>query len=111
MGVLGFYIISAVLMTMYIAISWLVTTFFHLPPQAEMIVRMLLLGLGFAGFVAIWQWRERRQRQKQESSPQDAQQAGVVSASNEIEGYVREAEKRLAAARGSRDSKIANLPV
>lgn len=100
-------------MVMYLAIAWVVTTWLHLPPQADSIVRMLLMGLGFAAFFAIYQWRERRQRRK-ESAQQDAQQQAArtsESATREIESYIREAEKRLAAARGSRDSKLSNLPV
>jgi type VI secretion system protein ImpL len=113
MGVFGFYIIGAVSMALYMAIAWVVTSWLHLPPQADTLVRMFLMGLGFAALAFVYQWRERRQRRK-ESAGQDAQQqTGRTneSATREIDSYIREAEKRLAAARGARDSKLANLPV
>src|SRR5580704_11454960 len=71
MGYFGFYIISAVAMVLCLGISWVVTGLLHLSSQAESIVRMLLMGLVFAGFGALFYFRQR----KESRSATDAERA------------------------------------
>ena len=63
MGYFGYYLISAVFMVVFLAVSWVVTGLLHLSGSTEMIVRMLLMGLVLAGFGAIYWHRSRRQSQ------------------------------------------------
>jgi len=61
MGYFGTYLISAVFMIVFLGVSWVVTGLLHLSSTAEMMVRMLLVGLVCAGFAALFYFRSRRQ--------------------------------------------------
>ncbi len=108
-GGFGFYIIAAVSMMIFIGISWFVTSLLHLSATADMIVRMLAMGLIFAVFGLVYTWRQRRQaRQSQAAAPG---QAAATTADKEVEVYIRDAQTRLAQSALGKEAKLVQLPV
>jgi len=109
MGYFSFYMISAVAMVACLAIGWVVTGLLHLSGAAESVVRMLLMGLVFAGFGALFYLRQR----KQTKSATDADRAAEDTATSEKEIglFVRDAELRLAASSLGKQARLSELPV
>ena len=109
MGYFSFYMISAVAMVACLAIGWVVTGLLHLSGTAESVVRMLLMGLVFAGFGALFYLRQR----KQTKSATDADRAAEDTATSEKEIglFVRDAELRLAASSLGKQARLSELPV
>ena len=106
---MGFSLISVVFLVVFVAISWIVTGLLHLSGTAEMIVRMLFMGLACSLFGLVYWWRQKRQRQK-ESAPQEGQVAAAAE-EREIESFVRDAEVRLAASMVGKEAKLGGMPV
>jgi type VI secretion system protein ImpL len=109
MGYFGFYIISAVLVLVFVVIAWLVTGLLHLSGMAEMVVRMLLMSLVFSVFGLVYYLRQRRERRKQTEAERG--QAAAAAEEREIESFVRDAEVRLAASSIGKEAKLGNLPI
>ncbi|MGD0873037.1 MAG: type VI secretion system membrane subunit TssM [Bryobacteraceae bacterium] len=109
MGFSGFYLLSAVFMVVFIAISWIVTGLLHLSGTAEMIVRVLFMGLAFSLFGLVYWWRQKRQRQKESAAQQG--QVEAAAEEREIESFVRDAEVRLAASMVGKEAKLGSMPV
>jgi hypothetical protein len=109
MGYFSFYMISAVAMVACLAIGWVVTGLLHLSGAAESVVRMLLMGLVFAGFGALFYLRQR----KQTKSATDAERAAEDTATSEKEIglFVRDAEHRLAASSLGKEARLSELPI
>src|ERR1017187_4926906 len=103
MGFSGFYLLSALFLVVFVAISWIVTGLLHLSDTAAMIVRVLLMGLAFSLFGLVYYWRQKRQRQKESAAQQG--QVAAAAEEREIESFVRDAEVRLAASRSEEHTK------
>jgi type VI secretion system protein ImpL len=110
MGSFGYYVLSAVGAVIYMVTGWIVVGLLHLSGQTEVIVRMLVMGLGFSALGLLYYWNDRRRREKQlpGQTQTGAWQAGP---DREVEALLREAQKRLSAARLGKDAKLGNLPV
>ena len=109
MGYFGTYLISAVFMIVFLGVSWVVTGLLHLSPPAEMMVRMLLMGLVCAGFGVLFWLRSRRQNRP--ATDADRAQEDVATSEREIGFFVRDAETRLAASNLGKEAKLSQLPV
>src|ERR1039457_5777789 len=107
MGFTGFYLLSAVFLVVFVAISWIVTGLLHLSGAAEMIVRVLFMGLAFSLFGLVYWWRQKVQRQKESASQQG--QVAAAAEEREIESFVRDAEVRLAASLGGEGDQLGGL--
>src|ERR1035438_9898654 len=107
MGNMGFYIISAAMMVVYSAVSWLVVSKLHLGPEIEMVVRLLLLGVAACVFGFVYQWRERKQRAALAAQqPGQAAAAGDSLSDREVDAFLREADRRLAGSRFGKDTNL-----
>ena len=106
---MGFSLISVLFLVVFIGASWIVTGLLHLSGTAEMIVRMLFMGLACSLVGLVYWWRQKRQRQK-ESAPQEGQVAAAAE-EREIESFVRDAEVRLAASMVGKEAKLGSMPV
>jgi type VI secretion system protein ImpL len=109
MGYFGFYIVSAIVMALFIGASWICTSLLHLSGFTEMIVRMLLIGAVFMVFGLVYWLRQKKQRRKQTEA--ERQQAEVAAEEREIESFVRDAEVRLAASAIGKEAKLSSLPI
>ncbi len=109
MGGYGFYIISAVLMLVFLAVSWIVTGLLHLSGTADVIVRMLLSGLIFGAFGLVYWLRARRQNRA--ATDAERAQEDVATSEREIGFFIRDAETRLAASNLGKEAKLGQLPV
>lgn len=110
MGPVGYYVGSAVVMVVVMGLSWFLTSMLHLPPGADTMVRLLLLGLVGCAFAFVFTWRARKEQRKNEA----AQRGGpgqIAAADKEIEVFVRDAEVRLAQSALGREAKLSQLPV
>jgi type VI secretion system protein ImpL len=105
----SYYLISVVVMLVFLVVSWIVTGLLHLSGQAETVVRMVLTGLIFGAFGALYYFRSRRQKQP----PTDAErtQQNVASSEREIGFFIRDAETRLAASSLGKEAKLSQMPV
>ena len=108
-GGMGFYIIAAVSMMIFIGISWLVTSLFHLSATVDMLVRMLAMGLVFAVFGLVYTWRQRRQTRKEQAAAPG--QTAAATADKDVEAYIRDAQTRLAQSELGKEAKLVQLPV
>ena len=108
MGYFSGYLLSAILMIVFLALSWVVTGLFHLSGTAEMIVRMLLMALVFAGVGFFYYWFRYRRTPKNQ---QDAAQLDAADSEREIGYFIRDAEARLAASNLGKEAKLGQLPV
>ncbi len=110
MGPTSIYLGTAVISVVFIALSWFLTGILHLPPNAEMIVRLLLMGLIMCGVALGYTWFSRRQQRKAEAAAQGGQ-GQVATADKEVEVFVRDAETRLAQSSLGLEAKLSQLPV
>src|ERR1017187_4602117 len=106
---MGFSLISVLFLVVFVGASWIVTGLLHLSGTAEMIVRMLFMGLACSLVGLVYWWRQKRQRQK-ESAPQEGQVAAAAE-EREIESFVRDAEVRLGASMVGKEAKLGSMPV
>jgi len=106
---MGFYLISAVFLVLFVVVSWIVTGLLHLSGNAEMIVRTLFMGLAFSLFGLVYWWKQKRERQKQ-STAQEGQVAAAAE-EREIESFVRDADVRLAASMVGNEARLGSMPV
>ena len=110
----GMYIASTVSLVIFMALAWFITGFLHLSGTTEMLVRTLLMTLGFAlyGWVA---WGISRRKQKKEEARAAAQSGAAVPAGPptgaDIDYLVRQAETHLANAHLGKDAKLSALPI
>ncbi len=109
MGNFGYYLISAVFLLVFVAVSWFVTGLLHLSGATEMIVRMLLMGLVFGGLGALYWHRSRRQNRS--ATDADRAQEDVATSEREIGFFVRDAEIRLASSNLGKEAKLSQLPI
>jgi len=109
MGYFGFYFISIVLVVVFVVLAWFVTGILHLSGMAEMVVRMVLMGLIFSLF-GVFYWL-RQKKQKRQQTEAERRQAEVAAEEREIESFVRDAEVRLAASSIGKEAKLGNLPI
>ncbi|MGA2116363.1 MAG: ImcF-related family protein [Bryobacteraceae bacterium] len=109
MGYFGTYLISAVFMIVFLGVSWVVTGLLHLSSTAEMMVRMLLVGLVCAGFASLFYLRSRRQNRP--STDAERAQEDMATSEREIGFFVRDAETRLAASNLGKEARLSQLPV
>ena len=109
MGYFGFYIISAVFLLVFVAVSWIVTGLLHLSGMAEMVVRMVLMGVAFSLFGLVYWLRQKKQRRQQTEA--ERKQAEVAADEREIESFVRDAEVRLAASIVGKETKLGSMPI
>jgi len=105
----GFYLLSALFLVLYTALSWITVGLLHLSGTTEMMARTVLLGLGFAAFGAVHAWRHQKRQRPAAGAEQVA--AETESGEREIESLMREAESRLAASPLGRDARIGALPL
>jgi type VI secretion system protein ImpL len=107
MGI-GFYVISAVSMVIFIGLSWFVTSLLHLSPTVNTLVMMMAMGMMFAIFGLVFSWRQRRQTRKEQAGAQG--QAAIATADKEVEVYIRDAQTRLAQSALGKEAKLTQLP-
>jgi len=109
MGFYGYYLISSLMMVVCLVLSWVVVGVLHLSGQAEMIARMLLMGLVFTGFGALVYSRQRKQARTAADGARAAED--TATSEKEIGFFVRDAELRLAASSLGKEAKLSELPV
>ena len=109
MGYFGFYIVSAIMVVVFVVAAWLVTDLLHLSGFAAMLVRMLLMSVVFSVFGLVYYFRQKREKRKQ--SEAERGKAAAAAEEREIESFVRDAEVRLAASRVGKEAKLGNLPI
>ncbi len=109
MAGLGLYFISAICALIFLAASWIVTGWMHLSGTAEIVVRMLLMGLLFSLFGLFYWVRQKRQRKEQTEAERN--QAAAAADEREIESFVRDAENRLAASSIGKEARLGNMPI
>src|SRR5579871_5203543 len=108
-GPYGFYLISAIMMVVFLGVSWVVTSALHLSGNAEMIMRAVLIALVMIAFGVVAGLRQRRERKKAEAAA--AARGENVTAEKEIDSFVKDAETRLAQSSLGREAKLSDLPV
>ncbi len=109
MGYFGYYLISSVFMLLFLAVSWVATGLLHLSGTAEMIVRMLLIGLVCSAAGGIYWFRSKRQGRP--ATDTERAQDNQATSEREIGFFVRDAEGRLAASNLGKETKLSQLPV
>src|SRR5579862_3395473 len=108
-GPFGFYMVSMVLMVVFMAVTWVLTSYMKLSGPVEIVVRTLFMALAMSAFGAVMYFRQRREQRKQEQAQGGA--PGATTADKEIEVVIRDAQMRLAQSSVGRDAKLVHLPL
>ncbi len=112
-GPFGFYMFSMVIMMVFMAVTWMLTSYMHLSGPIEIVVRTLFMMLAMSAFGAVMYLRQRREQRKTQQAAGGA--PGATTADKEVEVLVRDAQTRLAqssfAQSAGRDAKLIQLPV
>lgn len=109
MGPMSGNLIMTLMMVVCLGLSWVVTGLLQLTGTAQMIVRMLLMGLVASAFAGFYAYRTKRERAKAEAA--QGGYAAAAGAEKEIEVFIRDAETRLAQSAVGKEAKLAELPV
>src|SRR5579864_7792021 len=102
---MNIYLVTGAVLLVYLVIVWFLGTLMHLHGRDLWVLRIGLSAIGIAA-AAVFLWFKRKERKQ--AAPDVSAQAGPAHA--EVDGLIRDAEAKLAAARIDGGAKLGNLP-
>lgn len=105
----NYYLISTLLLLVFMAVSWITTGLLHLSGPMETAVRSILLAAGFSiyGYIT-YQFTEKKRRRGAEA---EGRAPETPAGEPEIDYLLRQSESRLGNAQLGRNVKLGTLPV
>ena len=98
------YWIAAILLIVWLVLSWFTGTWLHLEGSNLWILRIALAVIGVAAFIIVIWWFVVKDRERREMG-------ALGAAGDEIDSLVREAETRLQASQLGKSARLGSLPL
>jgi type VI secretion system protein ImpL len=98
------YWIAAIVLIVWLVLSWFTGTWLHLQGSSLWILRIALAVIGVAAFIIVIWWFVAKDRERREMG-------GLGAAGDEIDSLIREAEARLQASQLGKSARLGSLPL